>query len=134
MGVVYRARDLALGRDVAVKILRPQYAPDPRPPAFLDEARITGRLQHPGIPPIHRSARSPDGRPFLAMKLIGGRTLEDLLKQGNAPAADKDHLRNPLEQAAHGMFDRLDAVLQRGRFLAVFEQIAQAVGYAHAQA
>jgi len=85
-----------------VKILLPQYAPDSATARrFLDEARITGRLQHPGIPAIYRVGSLADGRPFLTMKLIGGRTLEDMLKQGNAPAADKDHPRNPLEQAAH---------------------------------
>src|SRR5262245_19855469 len=51
MGVVYRARDLELARDVAVKVLLPQFAPDsPTARRFVDEARITGRLQHPGIP------------------------------------------------------------------------------------
>ena len=73
MGVVYRARDLDLGREVAVKVLLPQYAPDsPTARRFVDEARITGRLQHPGIPPIHRVGTLADGRPFLAMKLITG--------------------------------------------------------------
>ena len=67
------------------------------------------------------------------MKLIGGRTLEEILKRGNAPASDQDRPLAPLEQAAQGTFDRLDAVLQRGRLLAVFEQVAQAVGYAHQQ-
>ena len=39
---------------------------------FVDEARITGQLQHPGIPPVHDLGTLPDGRPFLAMKLIKG--------------------------------------------------------------
>src|SRR5262249_17467911 len=50
-----------------------------------------------------------DERPYLAMKLIKGRTLEDLLNERSEPASD------------------------RGRFLAVFEQICQAVGYAHSK-
>ena len=44
---------------------------------FIDEARIAGQLQHPGIPPVHDLGTLPDGRPFLAMKLIKGRTLDD---------------------------------------------------------
>ena len=71
MGVVYRARDVALGRDVAVKVLADRYGPDsPAAQRFLTEARITGQLQHPGIPAVHQAGELPDGRPFLAMKLI----------------------------------------------------------------
>jgi WD40 repeat protein len=109
MGVVYRARDLALGRDVAVKLLADRYPLDsPAAQRFLGEARITGQLQHPGIPAVHQVGRLPDGRPFLAMKLIKGCTLEAVLK------------------------DRPDPSAERGRLLAVFEVVCQAVGYAHA--
>jgi tetratricopeptide (TPR) repeat protein len=109
MGVVYCATDAALGREVAVKVLQDQFAPDSAAARrFADEARITAQLQHPAIPPVHDYGRLPDGRPFLAMKLIKGRTLEELLRQRTDPAAD------------------------RGRFLAVFEQVCQAVAYAHA--
>jgi serine/threonine protein kinase/cytochrome c-type biogenesis protein CcmH/NrfG len=109
MGVVYRARDVSLDRDVAVKLLSDKYAPDsPTARRFLGEARITAQLQHPGIPAVHQVGKLPDGRPFLAMKLIKGRTLDELLKERSDPAAD------------------------RGRFLAAFEQVCQAVGYAHA--
>jgi tetratricopeptide (TPR) repeat protein len=103
MGVVYRACDTVLGRDVAVKVLE-KHAPDSAMARrFADEARIMGQLQHPNIPAVHDLGVFPDGRPFLAMKLIKGDTLADLLKSA-APV------------------DRL----------AVFEAVAQAVGYAHA--
>ena len=60
----------------------------PRPPAASsDEARITGQLQHPGIPPVHDLGTLPDGRPFLAMKLIKGRTLAELLQRRGDRAA-----------------------------------------------
>jgi tetratricopeptide (TPR) repeat protein len=109
MGVVYRARDTALDRDVAVKLLSQRYPTDsPAAQRFLGEARITGQLQHPGIPAVHQVGALADGRPFLAMKLIKGQTLEALLKSRANPSAE------------------------RGRFVAVFEQICQAVGYAHA--
>jgi serine/threonine protein kinase len=109
MGVVYRARDTALDRDVAVKLLAERYPADsPAAQRFLSEARITGQLQHPGIPAVHQVGARADGRPFLAMKLIKGQTLEALLTARADPSA------------------------QRGRFVAVFEQICQAVGYAHA--
>jgi tetratricopeptide (TPR) repeat protein len=109
MGVVYRARDVALDRDVAVKLLAGRFAPDSLPAQrFLGEARITGQLQHPGIPAVHLAGALADGRPFLAMKLIKGNTLEHILKQRTDPSAD------------------------RGRLLAIFEAVCQAVGYAHA--
>ncbi|MGL4422638.1 MAG: protein kinase domain-containing protein, partial [Gemmataceae bacterium] len=71
---------------------------------FLDEARITARLQHPGIPPIHAVGTAADGTPFIAMKLIQGQTLHDLI-QGETPVP----------------------------FETIFESLCQAVGYAHAQ-
>src|SRR5260370_27048005 len=71
MGVVYRARDAALDRDVAVKLLSDRYPADaPAAQRFLSEARITGQLQHPGIPAVHQVGTLADGPPFLAMKLI----------------------------------------------------------------
>src|SRR5215475_3585329 len=81
MGIIYRATDTVLGREVAVKVLQDKYGPDSRVALrFADEARITGQLQHPSIPPVHDLGTLPDGRPFLAMKLIKGQTLEELLK------------------------------------------------------
>jgi tetratricopeptide (TPR) repeat protein len=110
MGIVYRARDDSLGRDVAVKVLHERYLADSLVGRrFLDEARITAQLQHPAIPPVFEVGRLADGRPYLAMKLIKGRTLEELLNERSSPAAD------------------------RGRFLSVFQQVCQAVGYAHSR-
>jgi len=110
MGVVYGARDESLGRDVAVKVLHERYLVDSLVgERFLDEARITAQLQHPGIPPVFEVGRLDDERPYLAMKLIKGRTLEELLKERADPAND------------------------RGRFLAVFQQVCQAVAYAHSK-
>jgi serine/threonine protein kinase len=109
MGAVYRAVDVALGRDVAVKLLSDRFAPDsPFAQRFLSEARITGQLQHPGIPAVHQVGALPNGRPFLAMKLIKGNTLDAILK------------------------GRADPSAERGRLLGVFEAVCQAVGYAHA--
>ena len=134
MGAVYRARNLELARDVAVKILLPQFAPGSTTARrFVDEAHITGRLQHPGIPAIYHMGTLANGRPFLAMKLIDGRTLEEMLQERTASAAASDRAVSVIEQIMHEPLDRLEEVLQRGRFLAIFEQVAQAVGYAHRQ-
>src|SRR5262245_23764666 len=109
MGVIHRGIDTVLGREVAVKVLQEKYVPGSGTARrFADEARITGQLQHPNIPAVHDLGVLPDGRPFLAMKLIKGETLEDLLK------------------------GRADPAEGRGRFVAAFEQVCQAVAYAHA--
>ena len=108
MGVVHAARDTVLGRTVAVKVLLDDLAGDPELAArFLEEARVTGQLQHPGIPPIHDLGTLPDGRAFLAMKLVKGHTLAELFKARPAPAHEWP------------------------RFVQVFEQICHAVGFAH---
>ena len=88
MGVVHRARDLRLDREVAVKLLLADGPGDtPAAARFVAEAHITGQLQHPGIPAVHELGTLPDGRPFLAMKLVEGRTLQDLLKDRPDPGA-----------------------------------------------
>ena len=76
MGVVFVVRDKVLNREVAVKTLLPGSASNPTAlRRFVTEARITARLSHPGIPPVYALGAFPDGRPFLAMKLIKGCTL-----------------------------------------------------------
>jgi tetratricopeptide (TPR) repeat protein len=115
MGIVLRVIDTDLQRPLAVKVMleRGGSASEER---FLEEARITGQLQHPGIAPVHEIGRLADGRPFFAMKLIEGRTLADLLRDrwcatGSASAGPAD----------------------LPRFLKIFEQIAQTLAYAHSQ-
>lgn len=84
MGIVYRARDQRLNRDVAVKTLQFKHAPTTLlARRFVEEAQITGQLQHPGIPPVHEVGALPDGRPVL-MKLIEGRALAELLASAGA--------------------------------------------------
>jgi tetratricopeptide (TPR) repeat protein len=111
MGLVRRARDLALDRTVAVKILHDKYDPNSATAArFVEEARITAQLQHPGIPAVYHVGRTPAGMPFLAMKLIRGDTLDAILATRSRGEGGPVHV------------------------LAVFEAICQAVGYAHAHA
>jgi serine/threonine protein kinase len=71
MGVVYRAEDTVLGREVAVKVIDT---------GLRDEARITARLEHPGIVPVHDAGVLPDGRPFYAMKLVRGKRLDEWME------------------------------------------------------
>jgi serine/threonine protein kinase len=122
MGVVLTAIEVALNREVAIKMLLPGAVGAERAARrFASEARITARLQHPGIPPIYQVGALPDGRPYLAMKFIRGRTLAAVLTARE---------QRPSSRSA----DELDlTALDSPGLLHVFEQICQAVGYAHAQ-
>ncbi|HSB54800.1 MAG TPA: serine/threonine-protein kinase [Gemmatimonadales bacterium] len=109
MGTVYRASDRALGRDVAVKVLRGDVA-DAEAAARLErEARILARLEHPGIVPVHDVGMLADGRVFYVMKLVRGRQLQEFVRG----AARSDVLRVVLRVCetvgfahAHGVVHR----------------------------
>jgi serine/threonine-protein kinase len=77
IGQVWLARDQSIGRQVALKELRPDRAANADMRArFLTEARVTGQLEHPGIVPVYEVAWNPDdGQPFYTMRFIKGRTL-----------------------------------------------------------
>jgi serine/threonine-protein kinase len=107
MGIVYRAYDLGVDRDVAIKVLQESFRGSPSAvQRFIEEGQTTGQLQHPGIPAIHQIGYLPDGSPFLAMKLIQGQTLSELLQ-------NPDH--------------------DRAAFVPAFRKIAETVAYAHSR-
>lgn len=112
MGVVYRARDPRIDRLVAIKVIAPVEGLDPaqiqqRRERFQREARAAGRLAHPNIVTVHDVGEEA-GRAFLVMELIEGQTLAEVLRT-----------RRPLP---------LDEAL------AIGEQAAQALDYAHRHA
>ena len=76
---------------------------------FFAEARIASQLQHPGIAAVYDQGYLGDGRPFLAMKLVEGITLGEILRERKQPTDDQ------------------------GRLLGIFEQVCQTIGYAHAR-
>jgi eukaryotic-like serine/threonine-protein kinase len=88
MGEVYRARDTRLDRDVAIKVLSPEAATDPRARArFAYEARAIARLSHPRICAIHEMSHH-DGIDFLVMEYLDGETLAARLRRGPLPLTE----------------------------------------------
>lgn len=85
MGDVWRARDVELDRDVAVKLQLPVLLEDPRfVERFRSEARILARLKHPGIVTVHDFGASTDPpAPYLVMELLEGRPLCDILAESD---------------------------------------------------
>ena len=86
MGIVYEARDPALDRTVALKVIQPAAEADELQAyeeRFLTEARVAAALQHPGIVVVHDVGRDPgSGALFIALELLRGRTLADLASDG----------------------------------------------------
>ena len=120
MGEVWRARDSVLDRDVALKVIRPDLMGNRGMVArFLEEARATARLQHPGIIPVYDLGELADGRVFFTMKEIHGSTLAEVI--GDVHAA------SPLERFAPSRsgwtFTRL---------IDAFRRVCEAVAHAHA--
>ncbi|MEE8104492.1 MAG: protein kinase [Planctomycetota bacterium] len=110
VGVVWRARDVDLGRHAAIKVLREAHRGSADTiERFVEEAQIGGQLQHPGIVPVYGLGVLEDYRPYFAMKLVKGQTLAELLKDRDDPAKD------------------------RRKLLSYFEHICHTVAYAHAR-
>ncbi len=100
MGVVYRARDSRLGRDVAIKVLPDAVATDEqRLRRFEREARAAGALNHPNILAVH-DVGNAEGTPFLVTELLEGETLRDRLRSGALPPRKVVELA---VQIAHGL-------------------------------
>ena len=82
MGEVYRARDVRLGREVALKVLPEEVSRDAdRLARFEQEARSASALNHPNIVTIHDIGKS-NGTAYMAMELIDGSSLRQMLANG----------------------------------------------------
>ncbi|MCB2155035.1 tetratricopeptide repeat protein [bacterium] len=117
MGEVWEARQLSLGRIVAVKRVRPDKSEGPddermRVMSFQQEAVVTAALEHPNIIPVHDLGIDDAGKPLLAMKLVRGRPWSEILK------ADRESLDLP---------DFL------GKHIPILIDVAEAVAFAHSQ-
>jgi serine/threonine protein kinase len=112
MGAVLRAADRDIRREIAVK-----YMLDGRDPKkkvrFIEEAQITGQLEHPNIVPVHELGADAHGRLFFTMKLVHGRSLREVL----------DELRGNPRSAGSSL----------AWFLNVFVNVCNALAYAHSR-
>ena len=107
MGVVLAARDLRLGREVAIKILHesPSHS-SRRVRRFVEEAQIAGQLQHPGIVPVYDIGVIGETRPYFSMKYVRGVTMGEWLSERDRGASIT---------------------------LGVFQRVCEAMAYAHAR-
>jgi eukaryotic-like serine/threonine-protein kinase len=85
MGVVYRAGDMNLQREMALKFLPNEMASDPGArKRLVKEAQAASRLNHPNIATIYEVGEA-NGTPFIAMELVNGESLKDVLRRGPLP-------------------------------------------------
>ncbi|MEZ4407902.1 MAG: protein kinase [Polyangiales bacterium] len=114
MGEVRLCRDRRVGRDVAMKVIRPDQAQRPEVRArFLREARVQGQLEHPAIVPVYDIAFGDDGATHFTMKRVRGRTLAEVvsaLARGDERAAER---------------------YSRRKLLSAFDSVGLAVEFAH---
>ncbi|MCE9579335.1 MAG: serine/threonine protein kinase [Deltaproteobacteria bacterium] len=114
MGEVVLCRDLAVGRDVAMKLIRDRARVRPEVEArFVHEARVQGQLEHPAIVPVYDVGLNADGALYFTMKHVRGVSLAEVLRglrAGDAALAQR---------------------YSRRRLLTVFSQICMAVHFAH---
>ncbi len=118
MGAIFHVRDEVLNRDMAMKvILGPQGEaavgsttdPDPLARRFLEEAKITAQLDHPGVVPVYELGADEEGGLFFTMKMVKGQTLEEVFELAWAGKSD----------------------WKRNRVLGVFVRVLETLAFAH---
>ena len=111
MGTIWATRDKRMGRTVAAKVLHPDAAQAGRAMIFVEEAQITGQLEHPNIIPVYDMGVTPGSKePYFTMKLVSGNTLEHLIVEFHENNRDAEVLE---------------------RLLRIMLQICDTISYAH---
>ncbi len=101
MGVVYRARDLRLDRELAIKCLPSHMARDEMArERFITEAKAASRLEHPNICSIFDIGETPGGELYMAMPYYSGQTLGQRIRQSPMPAEEASRV---IQQVADGL-------------------------------
>ena len=116
MGIVGRARDSKLRRDVAVKFMKPSKDSPFNQDRFLNEAKITGRLDHPGVLPVYGFGRTANNLPFYAMRYVTGPTFEEAIHAYHR---------------ARKTQTKREQMLALRKILTHFVSAAQTIAYAH---
>ena len=113
MGAVHRARDQSLEREAALKLLHENLRADEEQlERFIEEAQITGQLDHPNIVPVYELGEDPGGALFFSMKLVEGEDLESLIE-----LAGRHRLEPP----------------RLSELLGIFLKVCEAVAFAHSR-
>ena len=116
VGAVFAAHEPGLNRDVALKLLRPQYRnKTERIEAFIREARATAQIDHPNIVPVHDIGRDMNGTPYFTMKYLKGNTLASIIRKLKAG--------DPETVATHPLT----------KLLRIYLRICNAIAFAHSQ-
>src|SRR5579863_9038454 len=141
LGLVSIAEDSELKREVALKEIQARHADDiVSREAFLTEAEITARLEHPGIVPVYGLGQHADGRPYYAMRFIRGKTLRDAIATHYAgprtPVRDRSARFDaaqadvtPVDAASNSVTRALEFRGLLGKFIAV----CNTMEYAHSR-
>jgi Tol biopolymer transport system component len=106
MGEVYRARDLKLKREVAIKILPEEFSRDAdRISRFQREAEVLASLNHPNIAAIH-DLEETNGTRYLVLELVEGETLADRIARGPIPVDEALHIAKQIAEALEAAHER----------------------------
>lgn len=116
MGVILQARDLRIRRTVAMKVInsKHQFSRE-NALRFIDEAQLTGQLEHPNIIPVYELGIDEQGEMFYTMKFVKGTTLDDVLR-GIRAGREKIIEKYPL-----------------GALLTIFQKVCDAIAFAHSK-
>jgi serine/threonine protein kinase/tetratricopeptide (TPR) repeat protein len=116
MGVILQTRDLRIRRTVAMKVMKTsnQFSRE-NVLRFIDEAQLTGQLEHPNIVPVYELGIDDQGEIFYTMKFVKGTTLDDVLR----------NIRNGRQKTIEKY--------PLGTLLTIFQKVCDAVAYAHSK-
>ncbi len=116
MGEVRLCGDALIGREVALKVIRPGMGTGPRGRGrFIREARVQGQLEHPSVVPVYDLGIGPEGEPFFTMKRVRGLTFREVI---DGLASDDEAMK---------------AAYSRRRLLSALGQVCLAVAFSHAR-
>lgn len=124
LGEVLIALDRQLNREVAVKQIKPKWQSHHEArERFIQEAEVTGRLEHPGIVPVYAMGTWPDGRHFYAMRLVQGDTFREAIAAHHH--ASHDHLTPAVARRTRQLGLR--------QLLGSFVDVCNTISYAHSR-